>query len=165
MKKYFLTILILVVCCVGLSLFISRPKTSNEEYKYQTNIIKVSIDGGVIFKGTYEVVSGIRLFELIEMAGGLDESADVSKINLNEVITTPKSYTIPLVSTYLKEKVNINTASLSLLITVPNITEQRAASIIIYRTTNGPFKCIEELINVKYIGNATFDKIKDYVTV
>jgi comEA protein len=62
-------------------------------------------------------------------------------------------------------KVNINTATVAELDTLPGIGPSYAQSIIQYRTDHGPFHSIEELTNVKGIGEATLEKIKDKVTV
>jgi competence protein ComEA len=165
MRKYLIIIILTVVVCVGFSVFLSRPKTSLEEYDYKNNIIEVNISGGIVFEGRYKINSGTKLYELINLAGGLLKEANTNNINLNEIITQDISYNIPVTDKTLSDKVNINTAKFEELLTVPGLTEQRSASIIIHRQTYGFFKSIEEIVNVKYIGNATFDKIKDYITI
>lgn len=62
-------------------------------------------------------------------------------------------------------KININTATLSELDTLPGIGQTYAQRIIDYRNTNGPFKNIEEVKNVKGIGDKTFEKFKDKITI
>lgn len=62
-------------------------------------------------------------------------------------------------------RININTADLNKLTEIPGIGEVKAKSIITYRTENGLFKTIEDIKNVSGIGDATFEKIKDYITV
>ncbi len=62
-------------------------------------------------------------------------------------------------------KVNINTASLSELDSLPGIGPTYAQRIIDYRNNNGGFKSIDELKNVKGIGDKTFDKFKESVTI
>ena len=63
------------------------------------------------------------------------------------------------------ELININTASEDLLCEVHGIGEVLAQRIIEYRETNGPFTCIEDLMKVKGIGEATFEKMRPYITV
>lgn len=63
------------------------------------------------------------------------------------------------------ELVNINTASASELQSLPGIGATIANSIIEYREENGDFQTTEELKNVSRIGDKTFDKLKDLVTV
>jgi len=61
--------------------------------------------------------------------------------------------------------ININTASASELDTLPGIGETYAARIIEYREANGGFKSTEEIKNVKGIGDVTYEKLKDKITV
>lgn len=62
-------------------------------------------------------------------------------------------------------KVSINTASIEELTTIPGIGETKAKSIIEHREENGLFKTIEDLMNVKGIGESTFEKLKSYITI
>ena len=71
-------------------------------------------------------------------------------------------YFLPL---YAQEKININTAILEELITLPGIGEIKAQSIIDYRENYGLFKKTEDIILVSGIGTATFSKIKDLIIV
>ncbi len=61
--------------------------------------------------------------------------------------------------------VNINTATVAELTTIKGIGESKAQAIISYRTDKGPFKSINDLLNVSGIGDALFDKIKEFITV
>lgn len=61
--------------------------------------------------------------------------------------------------------VSINTATLEELMTLPGIGESKAKDIINYRTTNGPFKSIEDLKNISGIGESLFAKIKENITI
>jgi competence protein ComEA len=63
------------------------------------------------------------------------------------------------------QKININTASLDALTTLPGVGPSIGQRIIDYRTEHGPFAAIEGLMDVKGIGQATFAKMKDQVTV
>ena len=61
--------------------------------------------------------------------------------------------------------ININSASETELETLSGIGEVLAATIVEYRTENGPFASVEELMDVSGIGPATLDEIRDQVTV
>ena len=146
----------------------SKSTTKNET-------IIVEIKGAVNYPGVYEFNhSDVRIYEVIEMAGGLTPLANTDNLNLAEIVETnssiyisksvdSQSYTIKIGTQ--KGKININTASLSELMTLSGIGERKAQSIITYRNTNGFFKSIEELTNVDGIGNALFESIKEDITV
>lgn len=68
-------------------------------------------------------------------------------------------------NTLVDSKININTATLSTLITLPKIGNVKAKAIIDYRTLNGNFKDITEIKNVKGIGDSLFETIKELITV
>ena len=61
--------------------------------------------------------------------------------------------------------ININKATESELDTLPGIGPSRAADIISYRESNGGFKSIDEIKNVKGIGEASFEKLKEKITI
>jgi competence protein ComEA len=61
--------------------------------------------------------------------------------------------------------VNINTASVKELDALPGIGAKTAALIVEYREKNGPFKKIEELMNVRGVGEKSFLKLKPQLTV
>lgn len=60
--------------------------------------------------------------------------------------------------------VNINTAGIEELQTLPGIGEKRAEDIIAYRKANGPFRIPEDITKVKGIGEGTLENIIDYIT-
>ena len=61
--------------------------------------------------------------------------------------------------------VNINTASAAEFEGLPGIGATMAARIVEYRQKNGPFKKVEDLLNVRGIGEKTFDRIRDRLTI
>ena len=157
----------------------------------ETEEIIVHIAGEVKKEGIVYLKQGSRIIDAIKEAGGETKEADLSQINLayelqdgqkvyipnkNEKITeyiTASSGNNVIVeenknseSTEGKEnKVNINTANQSELDSLPGIGPSIAQRIIEYREENGNFQKIEDLQNVKGIGDAKFSNIKDNVTV
>lgn len=64
-----------------------------------------------------------------------------------------------------QKTININTATAAELDALPGIGEVKARAIIDYRESNGPFTAPEELMNVKGIGQATYDKLKNLICI
>lgn len=140
--------------------------------------IFVDIDGAVKKPGVYKVSAGTRLFQVIELAGGLTDDASTQSLNRAEQVYDGQKITIfSSVSSPESEgsqeaeagikggKVNINSADSVTLQTIPGIGPSKAARIIEYRDSQGRFKKIEDIKNVTGIGDMTFENIKDYITV
>lgn len=156
--------------------------------------IAVHVIGAVPRPGLYEFAEGARVQDAIDAAGGLLSSANGSAINLAALLTDGQQLNIPYLegqapaeeSASLElpgssgnnetptpesslstdgELVNINTATLEELDSLPGIGPTIAQRIIDYRTENGPFSTIDEIMDVSGVGPATFDEIKDLITV
>ena len=135
--------------------------------------LTVSVVGSVQAPGVYTLPPGSRILHAVEAAGGMTERADVEGINLagflrdGQQVFVP-SLGIPSTPVSIQERqglVDINRATLDELMTLPGIGETRANDILTYRTQNGGFTAVEELMNVKGIGQSTFEKLKPYITV
>lgn len=143
--------------------------------------IVVDIDGCVKKAGVYEVDEGTRLYEVIQLAGGLTKSADTTLINQAEVLFDGQKIVIPeKVETTGNDdvkgtivnggmtadgRININQADAETLQEIPGVGPATAENILAYRAANGKFISIEELKNVSGIGEKTFDKMKDKITI
>ncbi len=149
--------------------------TSKEEY-LDDEYYYVDIKGCIKNPGVYKLVKGSRVKDVIELAGGLTSDSDTSNINLAKIIEDEMVININSVndnsgnnygmnSTNLSDLININTASLEQLMTLSGIGESKAKSIISYREENGNFNEIEDITKVSGIGQALYEKIKDYITV
>jgi len=113
------------------------------------------IGGAVANPGIYPLKEGDTLQTLLS-AAGIEPDADLSHIELY----IPREGEAELL-----QKIDLNRAEPWLLEVLPGIGEVLAQSIVDYRSENGPFKRIEDLLKVSGIGEATFDKIKDFITV
>ena len=164
--------MILTIICSIIGAIILYPKEKKMDIHYegpvQLNTFFITLTGEVNFPGEYQFYDSITLEKVIFFAGGLRIDADLSSISLSMIIQRDREIHIPTITHEEKKPeqlININTASFKDLLNVPNITESRAASIIIYRETHGYFTSLDDLIHVKYIGVATLEKIKPYFTL
>lgn len=148
----------------------------NDE-KVDVPMIFVEIKGEVLKPDVYELQEGSIVKDLIEEAGGLTEEADISNINrakklqnhelivihnINDKDTAPVLNEIVIESNGL---ININLADINELQKITGIGQVKAESIIEYREKNGEFKSIDEVKNVDGIGEKTFEKIKEKITL
>ena len=107
------------------------------------------------------------LIELIEVKG-IGKKTLAKLLPYLEMIgdsTEVKAFLTVEESVEILGKININSASKSHLMSLTGIGEGKANAIIEYRKTNGPFKSIEEIKNVKGIGESIYQKIKDKIEV
>lgn len=162
----------MTVILVILGWFWLFPRPEEIEFIDQSapelEMIEIDIKGAVQFPGIYHFFEPITLEEALDYAGGLLEDADKSSFNLSEIITRDRQITISSVNVSIETPtilVNVNTAGFKELITIPGMTETRAASLIIYREQYGKFNHLDDLINVKNIGIVTLEKIKPYITL
>lgn len=135
--------------------------------------IYVQVSGAVVKPGVYTLDAGSRIFQAIELAGGVTESADTGSLNQAEILSDGQMVYIMETGEDEKEgspaakqddgKVNINTATESELMTLPGIGESKARSILAWREANGNFTQIEDLMKVEGIKDGVFSKIKDSV--
>ena len=150
----------------------------SEESSVQPQVIFVDIGGAVEEPGVYEVAKDTRLFEVIEMAGGLSEDADPDHVNRASFVEDGQKIIIPVKgSEYTDDRtaaafspeadsglININTASADELKTLSGIGDVTAEKIIEYRSSTA-FKSKEDIMSVDGIGRKKKKKIKDDITV
>lgn len=191
----FVGVIILLVCVISVSafrsffngneaeveaLFLESIEMNEHEEVETIEPMKVIVDvkGAVARPGVYEVDEGSRVIDVIEKAGGILENADVNQINFAEtlkdemVVYVPKigeemnqSQTVSSSGASHNDKIRINYATSEELQKLTGIGPSKAEAIISYREENGPFQVEEDLLNVSGIGQKTFEKIKDEITV
>ena len=154
---------------------------SEENAAAASGEVVVHVTGAVSAPGVYTLPSDARVDDAVRAAGATAE-ADLSQLNLAQKLADGQKITVPAIgsaSTSAGEGttttpadassdgalVNINTASLEELETLPSIGEVRAQAIITYRETNGGFRTIEELQEVSGIGEKIFADVAPYITV
>lgn len=158
---------------------------ANENYEKDLTI-KVHITGEINSPGLYELDEGSRINDLILLAGGQTENANLDRVNLAYELSDGEKIYIPSifeeVSTYIYNdagenvskttesinnsgKININKATSEELQKVSGIGPSLAEKIISYRNSNGKFNSIEDLKNISGIGDKKFETIKEHLIV
>jgi competence protein ComEA len=145
--------------------------------------IFVHILGAVARPGLYELREGARGLDAVAAAGGFTAEADQSGLNLARFLSDGEQVVVPVVgaappagppggapggstgATAVAGKVNLNTADAAALETLPRVGPAMAARIIAWRTENGRFTAVEDLLSVTGIGDKTFEGLRDLVTV
>lgn len=148
----------------------------------------VYITGAVQNPGVYEIDKDSRINDVLIKAGGATDDANLEIVNLAAYVEDAQQIIIPKIGDTVDKienaiqnnnenikvgnsnsngnsLININSASKELLTTLPGIGNTIADSIIEYRENNGGFKSIEEIKNVPRIGDKTFEKLKDLITL
>lgn len=181
----------------GIASEISREE-ANEESETNANSTPnetwyVDIKGAIKVPQVVPVTPGMRVHDVVEMAGGVTGEADQSQVNLAQLVTDQMVIYVPKVGEEVSpstealvadskvtesavsessgdgtsdgDLVNINTADTTMLQTLSGIGEKRAADIINYRETNGLFETVDDLDQVSGIGEKTMEKLRPLITV
>ena len=128
--------------------------------QYQSKTIQVEIKGEVNHPNVYTLPVRSNIKSLIKKAKGLKEGADISSLNLNEVLLNKD---VIVIEKQRKEvKISINSAPLEALMDLPGIGEAMANRIIVYRRERR-FQSLEDIMQVKGIKAKLFAKIKDRI--
>lgn len=148
----------------------------------ETQVIEIDIKGAVRKPGVYKMEQGDRVIDAVNRAGGLTGKAEEKGVNLSARVKDEMLLYIPSKGEEPSErlpgvtetgeqdmagepKVNINTAGEQELETLNGIGPSKAKAIIAYREDNGPFKTIEDLLNVPGIGEKSLENIKELINI
>ena len=165
------------------------PAPTNTPTQAETRV-GVYLSGAVINPGVYTVDGGSRLANVLLLAGGATADADLTAVNLAAVVHDEDHWHIPKrgevtsppagLAESEKEteaatakqaeqradsKVDLNSADVELLKTLPGIGDVRARAIVSYREANGDFASVDDLLNVNGIGASTVNNIRELVIV
>ncbi|MDO5574976.1 MAG: helix-hairpin-helix domain-containing protein [bacterium] len=153
--------------------------------------ICVHVCGAVQHPGVYTVPETTRVYEVMEAAGGLTETAAADYLNQAASLTDGQRVYVPTMDEVSKNQipaemaadipvssssdrvvpestgsmVNINTATAEQLKELPGVGDSRAQSIIAYREARGGFKSKEEIMQVEGIKEGMYSKMKDLIQV
>ncbi|MCI5874119.1 MAG: helix-hairpin-helix domain-containing protein [Clostridiales bacterium] len=161
-----------------------------EAMEAESGTCYVYICGAVLTPGVYEVPQGSRIYEVVQMAGGLTEQASKSSVNQAEPVYDGQMIFLPTLEEAeagisidalshaagdtdaldgrendTDSRVNINTATLSELMTLSGIGQTKAERILAYRDAHGSFSSAEEIMNVDGIKEGLYNRIKDNIRV
>ncbi len=153
-------VLLLVVTVTGtVALWVRYPGsqaieiTLTQPEKFQGEIY---IGGAVTSPGVYPLGADETLTSLLQAAGGITKDASLSSLRLD--VSSVRN-------DRQSQKVDLNRAEAWLLKALPDIGDVRAKAIIEYRNRNGGFNNIFELTQVEGMSIATFEKVKNLITV
>ncbi|PKB72633.1 MAG: hypothetical protein BZY75_06005 [SAR202 cluster bacterium Io17-Chloro-G7] len=175
---------------VLLSTSTPTPNSLNASNRAATALpqeMKVYVTGAVVNPGVYALPPGDRVSDAITAAGGATIDAQKESVNLALRVQDEGHYHIPRLGESLPSAdattgfqdnqttgtvalgicdglIDLNTASVELLETLPNIGQVRAAAVVSYREKNGGFHSVEEITNVSGIGPATYEAIRELAT-
>lgn len=137
--------------------------------------VVVYVCGAVEQPGVISLPEGSRINDAVKMAGGMTEDAAVNHINLATKLKDGEQIYVPTLEEIQREEeqareealgiVDLNSADLEKLCTLPGVGESKARDIILYREQNDGFKSIEEIMNIPGIKDSLFQKIKDLIVV
>ena len=142
--------------------------------------IRVYVSGAVVAPEVYDLPPGSIGRDALDAAGGPADDADLDAVNLAQPLADGMQFYVPHEgeaappisepdntppTPAIVYPLNLNTATQLELESLPGIGPVTAESIIAYREQNGPFPSIEAIQNVNGIGPATFDDLKELITV
>ncbi|MEG1705507.1 MAG: helix-hairpin-helix domain-containing protein [Clostridia bacterium] len=176
-KLSVLTVTVILICIVVVyiqSLNNNVLEINDKKMESEYGKVCIYLSGAVLKNGVYKFDEGITLEKAINLAGGVTEKADISKLNLSKVLQDKEKIVVPEFQTELEkieEKIesesiliNINNASKEKLMELEGIGESTANKIIEYRKLNS-FEDIEDIKKVSGIGENKYEKIKESITV
>lgn len=142
----------------------------------------IDVVGKVRSPGIVTVPQGSRVYEAVEAAGGLKGRVDTTSLNMARVLVDGEQILVGLDPVVVPgaaagaapgvasgaaagAKVNLNTATAEQLDTLPGVGPVTAQAILSWRADNGRFGSVDDLVDVKGIGDATMAELRDLVVV
>lgn len=151
----------------------TEPEGASESGELQTAFVHIC--GEVISPGVYEVAADARVCDVLLLAGGFTDFAATDTVNMAEKVFDGMQVVIPTYEETVKEqeeaaeraagRINLNTATVTELCTLPGVGESRANAIIAYREAKGGFDTIEEIMQVDGIKDGIYEKFKDFIYI
>jgi competence protein ComEA len=157
---------------------VARPTTTSTTAPTE---LVVHVAGAVALPGVHDVAAGARVIDAVNAAGGLTPSADGARINLAAPVADGERVYVPAVgepappavagpsggagSSAPSGPLNLNTATADELDGLPGVGPATAAAIIEHRDRIGGFTSVDQLLDVRGIGEAKLEQLRPLVTV
>ncbi len=151
---------------------------SKENEKGAEHQVVIDVKGAVQRPGIYTMTAPVRIYQVIQQAGGVIPDGDTSSLNLAEqavdgtVLYVPRKGETPPdmagsqnSSNKNSQKININTATAEELDKLNGLGPSKANAIVEYRKEHGKFRTMEDLTQVPGIGEKTIEQFRDQVEV
>ncbi|TWI56377.1 helix-hairpin-helix domain-containing protein [Halalkalibacter nanhaiisediminis] len=158
--------------------FLEDNETEEVEEIVEPAFYVVDIKGAVQHPGVYELAQGSRVHEVIKRAGGFLEEADQKQLNLAELLHDEMMIYVPIEGEEVHTtnintadggnsdgRIAINSADAQALEQLPGIGPAKAQAIIAYRDEHGPFKEVDDLLNVSGIGPKSLEQFREMVII
>ena len=136
------------------------------------DLVTVHVAGAVRRPGVVRLEAGSRVVDAIEAAGGATSAATLAGVNLAAEVADGSQVMVPSQldgtggpSSTADPTVAINTASASDLESLPGVGPVLAGRIVAHRDANGPFRTVEDLLDVSGIGEATLARLRPFVRI
>ena len=152
----------------------SSPASTTSGGPADVPMITVHVAGLVTRPGLVALAEGSRVADAVAAAGGLLPGAQIDSINLAALVVDGEQIIVPGPGTDSPaevsggsgdQKIHLNTATAAELDALPGVGPVIAARIILFRETNGPFKTLEDLLDVPGIGEAKLADLRDHLQV
>ena len=184
-KKSLLILLVLALAALGGTMYgsyagqqaITLDEGTRENAAAPRTVV-VYVTGEVKKPGLVTLTEGQRVADAVNAVGGVIETADIDRINMAALLEDGMQVRVPMrivdaegrsksagIGKNAEGQINLNTATEKELQELPGIGPAISARIVEYREEHGDFQNIEDVKQVRGIGNAKFEKLKDKVTI
>ncbi|RLV56605.1 ComEA family DNA-binding protein [Aeromicrobium phragmitis] len=171
-----------VLVLVGWWVLAGRPETIDEPVAIEPSAepssapakeLVIDVVGAVARPGIVTVPPGSRVHEAIEAAGGLVGQPDTTSLNMARELTDGEQLLVGITPPPVAggtggaegRALDLNRADQPALEELPGIGPVTASAILDWRSENGPFRSVDDLLDVKGIGEATLAELRDHVVV
>lgn len=192
----FLIVTLIAFFCLRFILASNRmPETTPEEWLTSSTISEdnqltasseealksmyVDVKGAIMKPGIYPAEAEMRVWDVLELAGGVTELADENKINFSQKVEDQMVIYVPEIGEETDAvpveqfsekgvdsgKINLNTATEQELMTLSGIGQKKAQEIISYREVHGKFTAVEDLALISGFGEKTVEKLREFICV